>query len=162
MNEEIKEILDYLKDFTRERPFGISIYDRKILSDYITNLQQEIEEYQKALDETMSDEMNLQQENERLKEQNNDLRKIYINTYKKLLKNENTELAHYFMAQIDECPTFYVEPVIDYAKGYESYKSRCEKATNYYLKTLAKNGSMSEEAVEMFNLLEGNKWEIKM
>jgi len=31
------------------------------------------------------------------------------------------------------------------------------KTTNYYLKTLAKNGSMPDEAVEMFNLLEGNK-----
>lgn len=31
------------------------------------------------------------------------------------------------------------------------------KTTNYYLKTLAKNKSMPDEAVEMFNLLEGNK-----
>ena len=37
------------------------------------------------------------------------------------------------------------------------YKCRIEKATNYYLKTLAKNGSMPDEAVEMFNLLEENK-----
>ena len=32
-----------------------------------------------------------------------------------------------------------------------------DKTTNYYLKTLAKNGSMPSEAVEMYNLLEGNK-----
>ena len=32
-----------------------------------------------------------------------------------------------------------------------------DKPTNYYLKTLAKNKSMPDEAVEMFNLLEGNK-----
>lgn len=32
-----------------------------------------------------------------------------------------------------------------------------DKATNYYLKTLSKNGSMPDEAVEMYNLLEGNK-----
>ena len=31
------------------------------------------------------------------------------------------------------------------------------KTTNYYLKTLAKNGSMPDEAAQMFNLLEGNK-----
>lgn len=31
------------------------------------------------------------------------------------------------------------------------------KTTNYYLKTLAKNGNMPDEAVEMYNLLEGNK-----
>lgn len=32
-----------------------------------------------------------------------------------------------------------------------------DKTTNYYLKTLSKNGSMPDEAVEMFNLLEENK-----
>ena len=32
-----------------------------------------------------------------------------------------------------------------------------DKATNYYLKTLDKNGSMPDEAIEMYNLLEGNK-----
>ena len=32
-----------------------------------------------------------------------------------------------------------------------------DKTTNYYLKTLDKNGSMPDEVVEMFNLVEGNK-----
>lgn len=32
-----------------------------------------------------------------------------------------------------------------------------DKTTKYYLKTLAKNGSMPDEAAQMFNLLEGNK-----
>ena len=32
-----------------------------------------------------------------------------------------------------------------------------DKTTNYYLKTLSKNGSMPDEAVGMFNLLKGNK-----
>lgn len=32
-----------------------------------------------------------------------------------------------------------------------------DKTTTYYLKTLSKNGSMPDEAVEMFNLLEENK-----
>lgn len=36
-------------------------------------------------------------------------------------------------------------------------QSLIDKTTNYYLKTLAKNGCMSNVAVEMFNLLEGNK-----
>lgn len=35
-------------------------------------------------------------------------------------------------------------------------KNRIDKATNYYFKTLAKNGSMPDEAVKMFNILEGN------
>lgn len=42
------------------------------------------------------------------------------------------------------------------------YKSNIEllslkdKATNYYLKTLSKNKSMPEEAIKMYNYLEGN------
>lgn len=32
-----------------------------------------------------------------------------------------------------------------------------DKTTNYYLKTLDKNGTMPDEATQMFNLLEGNK-----
>ena len=41
--------------------------------------------------------------------------------------------------------------------AYNDYKMKKDKATNYYLKTLAKNGSMPDEATQMFNLLEGNK-----
>ena len=67
----------------------------------------------------------------KIKEQNNDLRKIYRNTYNKLFENGNDELARYFQAQIDDCPTFYVEPIIDYAKEWKDYKSRCEKAVEY-------------------------------
>lgn len=48
-----------------------------------------------------------------------------------------------------------------YFRDIKKYILECdekmEKATNYYLKTLAKNGSMPDETVEMFNLLEGNK-----
>lgn len=49
----------------------------------------------------------------------------------------------------------------------KALKEKCEKldhlqnligkTTNYYLKTLTKNGSMPDEAVEMFNLLKENK-----
>ena len=42
-------------------------------------------------------------------------------------------------------------------KQIEHLQNLIDKTTNYYLKTLAKNGSMPDEAVEMFNLLEGNK-----
>lgn len=48
-----------------------------------------------------------------------------------------------------------------YFRDIKKYILECdekmEKATNYYLKTLAKNGCMPIEAIEMFNLLEGNK-----
>ncbi len=39
----------------------------------------------------------------------------------------------------------------------ERLQNLIDKTTNYYLKTLSKNGSMPDEAVEMFNLLEENK-----
>ena len=78
-----------------------------------------------------NDILKLEKENENLKEQNNDLRKIYRNTYNKLFENGNDELAYYFQAQIDDCPTFYVEPIIDYHKEWLEYKQRNEKAYNY-------------------------------
>ena len=62
-----------------------------------------------------------------LKKENNDLRRIYQNTYKKYLENGNEEMAHYFMAQIDACPTFYVEPVIDYYKEYYKLENSRKK-----------------------------------
>lgn len=39
----------------------------------------------------------------------------------------------------------------------EHLQNLIDKATNYYLKELSKRGSIDEVAVEMFNLLEGNK-----
>ena len=42
-------------------------------------------------------------------------------------------------------------------KEMKRLQNLIDKATNYYLKTLDKNASMPDEAVEMFNLLEGNK-----
>ena len=162
---EIKEILDYLKENDDKDNYGyvkdkILAYEEGIkLVDYITNLQEEkdsIDDYarhlhneNKALQEELEEEKrieqedfkliqeleeritNLQEENEKLKEQNNDLRKIYRNTYQRLFDNGNDELARYFQAQIDDCPTFYVEPIIDYHKEWKDYKSRNEKAIEY-------------------------------
>lgn len=42
-------------------------------------------------------------------------------------------------------------------KEIQHLQNLIDKTTNYYLKTLAKNKSMPDEALEMFNLLEGNK-----
>lgn len=42
-------------------------------------------------------------------------------------------------------------------KQIKHLQNLIDKTTNYYLKTLAKNKSMSDEAVEMYNLLEENK-----
>ena len=109
--------------------------------------------------------IDLQNENERLKKQNNDLRKIYKNTYKRLFENGNEELARYFQAQIDDCPTFYAEPIIDYAKEYKKYKSRIDKAIEYIKSyNLPEDlGSLSEcpisvgDLKELLNILNGDE-----
>jgi len=48
-------------------------------------------------------------EYEKLKRDNNDLRRIYLNTARKLRENGHEELADYFLAQIDAIPTFTCE-----------------------------------------------------
>lgn len=49
---------------------------------------------------------------------NNDLRKLYRRTAEKLAENNKKELADYFLAQIDEVPTFTVDESIDYYSEY--------------------------------------------
>ena len=78
MNDEIKEIINklakkssiYKTQINRGTSFNDDEYEASLLLDCITNLQKQLEEYQKALDETMSEKIDLQQENERLKENN--------------------------------------------------------------------------------------------
>lgn len=74
------------------------------------------------------------------------------------MKKFHPELAEYY--QKGDCCTWIVElrkQVSEKDKQIEHLQNLIDKTTNYYLKTLAKNGSMPDEAVEMFNLLEGNK-----
>lgn len=78
MKDEIKEILDIIKKVSKaeENSYYALIKTPpmkwKIFLDYITNLQEKYkkscETYQRALDETMSEKMDLEKENEKLKE----------------------------------------------------------------------------------------------
>jgi len=85
MNDEIKEILDYLKDDKWDYypsdgiPYKVFLCEeRDILLDYITNLQEKVKQYENPndmtlfymwLDEKSKDKIKyLQQENKRLKE----------------------------------------------------------------------------------------------
>lgn len=84
MNDEIKEILDNFKNYEErykqcnENQFIIFYRDIHLLLDYITNLQQKVEQYENPddltlfymwLDEKAKDKMKeLQQENQILKE----------------------------------------------------------------------------------------------
>ena len=82
--------------------------------------------YQDLLEENKA----LKEEKENLSKQNNDLRKIYVNTYNRLFKNGNDELARYFQAQINDCPTFYVAPIIDYYKVLKNIKQDLDLELN--------------------------------
>lgn len=54
----------------------------------------------------------------KLDEDNNDLRRLYRRTAVKLKEKGHEELAGYFLAQINEVPTFVVEDDIDYYSEY--------------------------------------------
>ena len=142
--KDCKLLLDYITNLQQENKVKthqievleeIVNYERNIRNDKLQQekdcLQRNYNDNEQAIQKLIKELKELQQENETLKEQNNDLRKIYRNTYKRLFKNGNNELARYFQAQIDDCPTFYVEPIIDYVKEYKIYKSRCQKAIEY-------------------------------
>lgn len=83
----------------------------------------------KSLDTTGDKELtqaikNILRELSNLDKTNNDLRLLYRRTAKKLQENGKEELAGYFLAQIDEVPTFVVDDDIDYYKEYHKQKER--------------------------------------
>ena len=94
----------------------------------MSNLEENIE-ILKSLDTTGDKEFtqaikNILRELSNLDKTNNDLRLLYRRTAKKLQENGKQELAEYFLAQIDEVPTFVVDDDIDYYKEYHKQKER--------------------------------------
>lgn len=74
MSEEIELILYKLEQnykCDKEQYFILYKPDEKQLLDYINKFNCQIEEYQKALDETMAEKMDLEEENKKLKRQIN-------------------------------------------------------------------------------------------
>ena len=71
MNNEIKEIIDCLE-------LALDSESYKTLLDYITNLQQEIEEEKRIEEADLKTIQRLEEENERLKEWKEDLLKENI------------------------------------------------------------------------------------
>lgn len=122
MNDELKNILDEFMNFdfnSQWERMEINEYERNILKDYITNLQQRVEQYENPddmtlfymwLDEKAKDKMkNLQQENEKLKEKSiNEVLKNDFDMCVKDLKKANKKI-----------------------EKLEDYKSCCEKAVEY-------------------------------
>ena len=118
-NDEIKEILKFLKvgidKLCISKPdFSISYNDVKILLDYITNLQQKEELFEKIV--YKYDE--LKQENERLKRQLN-CKEYFSSTMPK-----DTEFVILTKNNYDRQQKDIQLELID-------YKSRCEKAVEY-------------------------------
>lgn len=85
MDEEIKLILTKLKLVSEIEESGAYICDKehsRILYDYITNLQEELEEEKRIEQASLDTINNLQEENERLKQKLEENTKIYLNTSK--------------------------------------------------------------------------------
>ena len=144
MNDEIKEILDRLKGqdntyhycLKKDISFNDNMYCSHILLDYITNLQQAIKDTKDTADDMLYE---LQQENERLKENNSNmqeemarvweenerLKQEYINVRNYIkMRNVNTEVE-------DKALLYKIELENINKKKYLDYKSRCEKAIEY-------------------------------
>ncbi len=135
MNNEIKEILERIKTYP-EKLYCLSEKEKRILLDYITNLQQEneylklsnpemniehfriINENKRKIDNLRKQNKDLQQENERLKQE-------YINVRNYIkMRNVSTEVE-------DKALLYNIELENINKKKYLDYKSRCEKAIEY-------------------------------
>lgn len=90
-----------------------------LLKDYERQKQRN-EEHQKINGE-------LREQVKQLDKTNNDLRLLYRRTANKLLENGKEELAGYFLAQINEVPTFTIDDDIDYYTEYYKLKNMFNK-----------------------------------
>lgn len=118
---EIREAIDVLQNSVAD--YVIGEYCEKCGDRLICEDKNEDCYFQQAIDKIVS-------EYKRLDEENNDLRKLYRRTAEKLQDNGKDELARYFLAQINECPTFTVDSDIDYYEGYYNFKAKIEKIRN--------------------------------
>lgn len=128
MNKEIKEMLEDIKPLAKRQ------YNE--LKDYITNLQKDNEKIGELWREEEAHCILLQQENERLKEENN-----------------NKAMNDYAHA-IDESW---------YRELYDDYKSRCEKAIEYIKNNKEKQygynyeyGLTDKNIDDLLNILQGS------
>jgi hypothetical protein len=164
MNEEIikrlKDSLDY--------EFQLSFKDRKQLLDYITNLQQKIEEYQKDYERLYIedcklrenhniDDISLLDENYKLQqdldkandiiEKDRQFYKCRMDEYVELKKeNERFKADEKFFT---DCGFTNIEQL---SIAYNDYKSRCEKANEWIHKHQQTIENMRKEKFYILNL----------
>lgn len=98
MEEDIKFIKYYINEY-------VAVDDIGIEDDF--KFQDAIENLIKAYKQKDKD--------------NNDLRRLYRKTAEKLRENGKEEMADYFLAQINEVPTFVVDSDIDYYTEYYKF-----------------------------------------
>ena len=127
MKDEIKEILDDIKDILSNKEVYDVEIDKEVLSlllDYITNLQKTNKNHSKKLIELGDKITNLQQENKGLEAENETLRSDFKNQveYTNEIAKENEKLNNLF--------EYNMQTLVNTDKLYEDYKSRCEKANN--------------------------------
>ena len=176
MNNEIKEILDMLKQHISI----VSIEDEDLLLDYITNLQQQLHQASLDIQELTERDIEcpswcdkltyLQQEIKHISKVRDEIIEKYND-----LQQENHELKSklecyengvYYSSKVDELTeenkrlkenAIHNDKVVDKAKWNEMiYKSRCEKASkvikNKYPVLCESEGDFKEE---LLNILEG-------
>lgn len=150
MTEEIKEILDRLERIDhKEYSCGFEFADsgsfdedcrcfeeRKIMADYITNLQQEINKLTAESTEWESKYYDLQQENKNLKQDIENYVKITLHDRKEIERlqkeNEKLQITVNNCKQENERLTENNQAMqVEMARTWkiaDDYKSRCEKA----------------------------------
>lgn len=146
MSNEIKEILDYLKNNTfipdeTKRKYKILHRDEvKKLLDYITNLQQRIEYLERSNNRreenitSLQDECTeLEQENERLKENNQAMQEEMArvweeNEYLKKHQRFHKKFGNDYIFCVEGDKETYKDLLLEKQEELEDYKSRVEKA----------------------------------
>lgn len=166
MNDEIKEILDWLKDediYVEDYGFQykrISLKEIKQLLDYITNLQQELQEANDSVEwwsnrfkAVERDNRELTQENEELKKKLD--RRYYKNEYERI-KQENERLQENNSNMQEEMARVWEEN--ERLKEEQEYNNYCDKQLRkkisnleYKITTLENYKSRCEKAIEFIN-----------
>ena len=123
-------------NWTDIQAIKIVLGNLEALCDMQKSADRELENAKKINEEHKKDNGELREKIKELDKTNNDLRLLYRRTANKLLENGKTELAGYFLAQINKVPTFTVDEDIDYYEEY--YKLKEENLHwrgQYYLVT---------------------------
>ena len=167
MQEEIKEILEKLKDNIPIEEYrsegtsdGLTHYEEdkdswqyKLL-DYITNLQEELEEEKRIEKESLKTIQNLEEDNKQLKELCDKYEEEHSTTFQIWKYNKDTYKEE--NERLTQGVTLLTNELIDMTKAKEDYKSRNEKAIEYINKYKNQNWYIeSRFTEELLNVLQG-------